>query len=213
MLDIPSDSRFGLSRSITLPGPLRLDGGGTLSPVEIAYETYGDPPHPAILICHALTGDQHVASVHPRTGKPGWWGSIVGPGKPIDTDANLVICANVLGSCMGTSGPASLDPATGKPYAMAFPVITIRDMVRAQARLLDHLAVQTLAAAIGGSMGGMQVLEWAATFPNRVRAVVVIAALVGGSLLGLLGALIAIPVAASVLIIYRQVLIPRQNEL
>ena len=173
------DDRFGLSRQVTLPGPLALDGGGVLAPVAIAYETYGKlnaDASNAVLVCHALTGDQHVASVHPRTGKPGWWARMVGPGKPIDTDQTLVICANVLGSCMGSSGPASPDPATGHAYGMAFPVITIRDMVRAQAMLLDHLGIDTLAAVVGGSMGGMQVLSWAATYPDRVRAAVVIAA-------------------------------------
>ena len=173
-----SDPRFGLSRSVTLPGPLRLDGGGLLSPVEIAYETYGaiaGDGGNAILICHALTGDQHVASVHPRTGKSGWWGSMVGPGKAIDTDANLVICANVLGSCLGSSGPATVDPATGREWGMAFPVITVRDMVRAQALLLDHLGVARLKAVVGGSMGGMQALSWAATCPDRVEAALVIA--------------------------------------
>ena len=173
-----TDPRFGLSRHIVLPGPLRLDGGGTLAPVEIAYETYGTlnaDASNAILICHALTGDQHVASAHPRTGKPGWWARMVGPGKPIDTDRWFVVCSNVIGSCLGSSGPASVDPATGAPYGMHFPVITIRDMVRAQALLLDHLGVQTLAAVVGGSMGGMQALSWAGTLPDRVRACVVIA--------------------------------------
>ena len=172
------DPRFGLDRRVTLSGPLALDGGGVLAPVEIAYETYGTlAPHGgnAILICHALTGDHHVASVHPRTGKPGWWDRMVGPGKPIDTDRFLVVCANVLGSCMGTSGPASVNPATGRAWGMAFPVITVRDMVRAQALLLDHLGIGTLAAVVGGSMGGMQALSWAATFPERVRAALVIA--------------------------------------
>jgi homoserine O-acetyltransferase len=172
------DTRYGLSRQVTLPGPLRLDGGVLLSPVEIAYETYGTLSADggnAILICHALTGDQHVASAHPRTGKPGWWTRLVGPGKPIDPARDFVICANVLGSCMGSSGPASIDPATGRPYAMAFPVITIRDMVRAQAMLLDHLGVARLRAVVGGSMGGMQALSWPATFPARVGTVVVIA--------------------------------------
>lgn len=172
------DQRFGLSRRVTLPGPLRLDGGGDLAPVGIAYETYGaldaDRSN-AVLICHALTGDQHVASAHPRTGKPGWWTRMVGPGKPIDPQRHFVVCANVLGSCMGSSGPASLDPATGRPYAMRFPVITVRDMVRAQGLLLDHLGVERLAAVVGGSMGGMQALSWAATCPERVRACVVIA--------------------------------------
>ncbi len=172
------DQRFGLSRHVTLPGPLRLDGGALLSPVEIAYETYGtlaEDGGNAILICHALTGDQYVASVHPRTGKPGWWTRMIGPGNPIDPARDFVICANVLGSCMGSSGPASINPATGRPWGMAFPVITIRDMVRAQAMLLDHLGIGTLKAVVGGSMGGMQALSWPATFPDRVGAVVVIA--------------------------------------
>lgn len=172
------DQRFGLARRVTLPGPLRLDSGAAFAPVEIAYETYGTLAADrgnAVLVCHALTGDQHLASAHPRTGKPGWWTRMVGPGRPIDTGRDFVVCANVLGSCMGSSGPASVDPATGRPYAMAFPVITIRDMVRAQAMLLDHLGVGTLRAVVGGSMGGMQALSWAATFPDRVRAAVVIA--------------------------------------
>lgn len=174
----PIDQRFGLARRVTLPGPLKLDSGALLAPVEIAYETYGTlapDAGNALLVCHALTGDQHLASAHPRTGKPGWWQRMVGPGRPIDTDRFFVVCANVLGSCMGTSGPASTDPATGRPYAMDFPVITIRDMVRAQALLLDHLGVARLAAVVGGSMGGMQALSWAATFPDRVPAAVVIA--------------------------------------
>ncbi|HSX54193.1 MAG TPA: homoserine O-acetyltransferase [Sphingomonas sp.] len=172
------DQRFGLSRHVTLPGPLRLDGGALLSPVEIAYETYGTLAPDggnAILICHALTGDQHVASPHPVTGKPGWWTRMVGPGKPVDPERHFIVCANVLGSCMGSSGPATVNPATGKPWGMDFPVITIRDMVRAQAMLLDHLGVGRLKAVVGGSMGGMQALSWPATFPDRVEAVVVIA--------------------------------------
>jgi len=168
------DQRYGLSRHVSLPGPLRLDGGVLLSPVEIAYETYGDPARPAILICHALTMDQHVAGTNPRTGKHGWWTQMVGSGLPIDTDRRFVICANVLGSCMGSSGPATVDPATGRPWAMAFPVITIRDMVRAQAMLLDHLGVGQV-TVVGGSMGGMQTLSWAATYPERVTKAVVIA--------------------------------------
>jgi homoserine O-acetyltransferase len=172
------DQRFGLSRLVTLPGPLLLDGGASLTSIDIAYETYGTlnaDGSNAILICHALTGDQHVASVHPRTGKPGWWSRMVGEGKPIDPARHFIICSNVLGSCMGSSGPAAIDPATGAPYAMRFPVITLRDMVRAQALLLDHLGIWSLAAVVGGSMGGMQVLEWAATYPARVRSAVVIA--------------------------------------
>ena len=171
----PADDRFGLQRHVTLPGPLPLDGGALLSPVEIAYETYGDPAAPPILICHALTGDHHVASAHPVTGKPGWWTRMVGPGRPIDPERHFIVCANVLGSCMGSSGPASVNPATSRPWGMGFPVITIRDMVRAQAMLLDHLGIGRLAAVVGGSMGGMQALSWAATFPDRVGACVVIA--------------------------------------
>ncbi|WP_174298267.1 homoserine O-acetyltransferase MetX [Sphingomonas bacterium] len=172
------DARFGLARHVVLPGPLALDGGGALAPVEIAYETYGSLAPDggnAILICHALTGDQHVASLHPRTGKPGWWTRMVGSGKPIDPARHFVVCANVLGSCMGSSGPATIDPATGAEWGMAFPVLTIRDMVRAQGLLLDHLGVRRLCAVVGGSMGGMQALSWPATFPDRVEAAVVIA--------------------------------------
>jgi homoserine O-acetyltransferase len=172
------NQRFGLSRTVTLPGPLRLDGGALLSPVDIAYETYGAlnaDANNAILVCHALTGDQHVASEHPVTKKPGWWTKLIGPDKPIDPARHFVICANVLGSCMGSSGPATINPATGQPWGMSFPVITIRDMVGAQAMLLDHLGVQRLQAVVGGSMGGMQALSWAATFPDRVASAVVIA--------------------------------------
>lgn len=172
------DQRFGLNRKATLSGPLRLDNGRSLDPVEIAYESYGTLDTDrcnAVLICHALTGDQYVASTHPVTGKPGWWARMVGPGKPIDTDRYCVICANVIGSCMGSSGPASTNPATGAPWAMDFPVLTIADMVHAQARLLDHLGIETLAAVVGGSMGGMQALSWPVLYPDRVRATVVIA--------------------------------------
>jgi len=175
---MPGDQRFGLGRHVSLPGPLRLDGGGVLSPVEIGYETYGTlnaDRSNAILICHALTGDQHVASDHPITGKPGWWTRLVGPGKPVDPARHFIVCANVLGSCMGSSGPAAIDPGCLAPYAMRFPVITIRDMVRAQAMLLDHLGIERLFAVIGGSMGGMQALSWPATFPDRVEAAVVVA--------------------------------------
>jgi homoserine O-acetyltransferase len=180
MLAAPAldDQRFGLNRRVTLPGPLMLDSGASLAQIEIAYETYGTlnaDGSNAILICHALTGDQHVASAHPRTGKPGWWTRMVGAGKPVDPARYFIVCANVLGSCMGSSGPASVDPATGAPYAMRFPVITLRDMVRAQALLLDHLGIWNLAAVVGGSMGGMQALEWAATYPARIRSAVIVA--------------------------------------
>src|SRR3569623_3019692 len=161
------DARFGLARHVTLPGPLRLGGGVLLSPGDFAYETYVTRARDggyAVLICHALTGDQHVASDHPVTGKAGWWTRMVGPGKPVDPARHFIVCANVLGSCLGSSGPATRNPATGKPWGMAFPVITIRDMVRAQAMLLDHLGVETLAAVVGGSRGGVQALRWAATY-------------------------------------------------
>ena len=171
------DTRFGLNRHTVMPGPLALDGGGTLAPVEIAYETYGtlNPDKSnAILLCHALTGDQHAASNHSITGKPGWWTRMVGPGKPVDTDRYCVISSNVIGGCMGSSGPASL-AADGAPYGMRFPVITIRDMVRAQAMLLDHLGIGQLFAIVGGSMGGMQAMSWAATYPQGVRSALIIA--------------------------------------
>jgi homoserine O-acetyltransferase len=151
--------------------PLKLDSGIALSPFHIAYKTYGRlnaQRSNAILVCHALTGDQHVASVHPVTKKNGWWETMVGPGKPIDTERYFVICSNVVAGCMGSSGPSSIDPATGKPYGLEFPVITIRDMVRAQAMLVDHLGIDMLFAVAGGSMGGMQVLQWAQSFPERV---------------------------------------------
>ncbi|GGO95157.1 homoserine O-acetyltransferase MetX [Stakelama pacifica] len=173
-----NDARFGLRRHATLSGPLPLDSGATLTPVEFGYETYGTlnaDASNAILICHALTGDQYVASEHPVTGKPGWWSRMVGPGKPIDPERHFIICSNVIGSCMGSSGPATTDPATGAPFAMRFPVLTIRDMVRAQGLLLDYLGIERLYAVVGGSMGGMLAVSWAATFPHRVSAVVVIA--------------------------------------
>jgi homoserine O-acetyltransferase/O-succinyltransferase len=157
----------------------RLDAGVDLAPFQIAYQTYGTlnaARSNAILVCHALTGDQHVANDHPVTGKPGWWETMVGPGKPIDTERYFVICPNVVGGCMGTSGPASTNPATGMPWGLDFPVITVRDMVRAQAMLLDQLGIESLFAVAGGSMGGMQVLQWAASYPHRVFTALPIAA-------------------------------------
>ncbi len=158
--------------------PLLLDSGVAIAPWQIAYQTYGTlnaDRSNAILLCHALTGDQHVGNDNPVTGKPGWWGTLMGPGKPIDTDRFFIICSNVLGGCMGTTGPASLNPATGRAYGLDLPVITIPDMVRAQAMLIDRLGIETLFAVIGGSMGGMQVLQWAAAYPQRVFAAVPIA--------------------------------------
>lgn len=158
--------------------PLALDSGVLLTPFQIAYETYGTlnaDKSNVVLICHALTGDQYAASRHPLTGKDGWWLTMVGPGLPIDTDRYFVICQNVLGSCMGTTGPKDIDPATGKAYGLSFPVITIGDMVRAQAMLLDRLGIDDLFCVIGGSMGGMQTLQWAAAYPHRVFAAIPIA--------------------------------------
>jgi homoserine O-acetyltransferase len=157
---------------------LRLDAGVDLSPFQIAYQTYGtlnDERSNAILVCHALTGDQHAANISPVTGKPGWWEKMVGPGKSIDTDRYFVICSNVLGGCLGTTGPASPDPQTGEAYGLGLPVITVHDMVRAQAMLIDALGIETLLTVIGGSMGGMQVLQWAASFPDRVFSAIPIA--------------------------------------
>lgn len=159
--------------------PLRLDCGVDLGPFTIAYQTYGRlnaERSNAILVCHALTGDQHAAGPHPEQKKPGWWNLMVGPGRPLDTGRYFVICSNVLGGCMGTSGPKETDLATGKPYGLNFPVITIADMVRAQALLLDRLNIEQLFCVIGGSMGGMQAIQWAASFPDRVFASVPIAA-------------------------------------
>jgi homoserine O-acetyltransferase len=161
-----------------LAAPLRLESGATLEPLRIAYQTYGElnaDRSNAVLICHALTGDQHVANAHPVTGKPGWWTTLVGPGRPIDTRRFFVVCSNVLGGCMGTTGPASTNPATGEPYGLDLPLVTIRDMVDAQAMLLDHLGIPDLFCVVGGSMGGMQVLQWAARHPDRVFAALPIA--------------------------------------
>lgn len=173
--DVPRDSllvRFGVDK------PLKLDAGVELSPFQIAYKTYGTlnaERTNSILVCHALTGDQHVASQSPVTKKPGWWETMVGPGKPIDTERYFVICPNVVGGCMGTTGPSSTNPKTGQPWGLDHPVVTIRDMVRSQAMLLDHLGIDTVFAVAGGSMGGMQVLQWAASYPDRVFAALPIA--------------------------------------
>ncbi|RCL00858.1 MAG: homoserine O-acetyltransferase [Candidatus Tokpelaia sp. JSC189] len=158
--------------------PLQLDSGVVLSSFQIAYQIYGTlnaDKSNAILICHPLTCDQHVANPHPVTGKPGWWSNLVGPGRIVDTERYFVICSNVIGGCLGSTGPAALNPQTGKPYALNFPVITIGDMVRAQAMLVDRLGIDTLFAVIGGSMGGMQVLQWASAFGRRVFSAIILA--------------------------------------
>ena len=156
-----------------------LDGGGSLADVVVAYETWGaldDDASNAVLVCHAWTGDSHaVGPSGPGHPTSGWWDGMVGPGCPIDTDTHYVVCANVLGGCQGSTGPASNDPTTGRPYGSRFPVVTVRDMVRVQAALADHLGVSRWASVVGGSMGGMQALEWAITYPQRVRSVIAVA--------------------------------------
>ncbi len=158
--------------------PLKLDSGMELAPFTLAYKTYGTlnaDKSNAIIVCHALTGDQFCAGVHPITGKPGWWEMLIGPGKSVDTDKYFIICANVIGGCMGSTGPATINEATGKPYGHSLPVITIADMVRAQVMLLDYLDIPDLFCVMGGSMGGMQVLDWAAKYTDRVFSALPIA--------------------------------------
>ncbi len=158
--------------------PLELDYGGILNHVAVAFETYGElnaKGDNVVLICHALTGSAHVAGRHGRDELPGWWDPLIGPGKPIDTRRYFVICSNVLGGCYGTTGPSSIDPETGRPFGLGFPRFTVRDMVRVQRRLIEALGVTKLAAVIGGSMGGMQVLEWAVMYPQLVATIVPIA--------------------------------------
>jgi len=162
--------------TVTFPS-LSLDSGATLAPVEVCYETWGTlngNRSNAILIVHAFSGDAHAAGIG-HEGKPGWWDNSIGPGKAFDTDKYFVICSNVLGGCRGTTGPASINPATGKPYAMSFPVITVGDMVRLQKMLIDHLGISKLLTVSGGSMGGMQALEWSVAFPDAVASVIPIA--------------------------------------
>ncbi len=188
----PSDTNLGPESPVidtsNLPGhsielgrdaPLVLDCGASLGPFIVAYQTYGSlntEKSNAVLVCHALTGDQFVAELHPITGKAGWWDLMVGSGKPLDTERYFIICANVLSGCMGTTGPRSENPETGKPYGLDFPVITIRDMVNAQKLLIDHLGIEKLFCVIGGSMGGMQALQWAVSYPEHVFSAVPIAA-------------------------------------
>ncbi|NQU58943.1 MAG: homoserine O-acetyltransferase [Rhodospirillales bacterium] len=168
----------GLRVQLATGNPVRLDCGVDLKNITVAYQTYGQlnaERSNAVLICHALTGDQFVAETHPMTGKPGWWSALVGAGKTIDTDRYFVICSNILSGCMGTTGPKEINPETGKPWGLDFPVTTVADMVRVQARLIDHLGIEQLFAVLGGSMGGMQVLEWAAKYSERVFAAIPIA--------------------------------------
>ena len=161
------------------PHEIELECGRKLGPITLAYETYGEldaDKSNCILICHALTGDAHVAGIDPldENHKP-WWDTMVGPGKAFDTTRYFVLCSNIISGCKGSTGPSSTDPGTGKPYALDFPMVTISDMVRAQKALVDHLGIEKLLCVVGGSMGGMQVLEWAVSYPDRVRLAIPIA--------------------------------------
>lgn len=160
------------------PDALKLESGQTLGPVTLAYETYGqlnDDKSNAILVEHAFSGDAHAAGYHEKDEDPGWWDSMIGPDKALDTNKYFVICSNIIGGCKGSTGPSSENPATGKPYALQFPFITIADMVRAQKELIDHLGIRQLLCVIGGSMGGMQALQWVASYPSRIKSAIPIA--------------------------------------
>lgn len=162
------------------PNELVLDSGRKLGPIEVAYDTYGtlnETRDNVILIMHPLSMDHHAAGFYSKEDrKPGWWDIMIGPGKAFDTDQFFVICSNVIGGCRGTTGPGSINPETGKPYGLSFPFITIQDMVKVQKRLLDHLGVEKLFCVAGGSMGGMQALQWTVTYPDMVVAAIPIAA-------------------------------------
>ncbi len=172
----PLLSRRRFARVATPENPLVLESGRSLAHVTLCYETFGRlnaARDNAILVCHALTGDSHVAGRYdPADRKPGWWDAAVGQGKALDTNRYFVICSNVLGGCQGSTGPSSINPETGRPYGLDFPIITVRDMVRAQARLIDLLGIRQLHAVVGGSLGAMQTLEWAVTYPDRVRGII-----------------------------------------
>ncbi len=160
------------------PDEMALESGEKLGPVTLAYETYGalnTDASNAILVLHALSGDAHAAGFHPGETSPGWWHKMIGPGKAFDTDRYFVICSNVLGGCQGSTGPSSVNPATGRPYGLSFPLVSVGDMVAAQQRLVRHLGIRQLLSVAGGSMGGMQVLQWAASFPGMVRSAIPIA--------------------------------------
>jgi len=167
------------AQSIAFPSGIRLDSGRILAPITLVYETYGtldESRSNAILVEHAWTGDAHLAGKHrEEDAKPGWWDAIVGPGRLLDTDRYFVICSNVIGSCHGSTGPASLNPKTGKRYNLSFPVVTVRDMVRAQKLLIDSLGIEKLLCVMGGSMGGMQALEWATQYPGNIASAIVLA--------------------------------------
>jgi len=168
----------GLSVEFGRDRPFKLDSGAELGPFTVAYQTYGKlnaAKSNAVLVCHALSGDQYVTGGNPQTGREGWWEPMVGPGLTIDTERYFVLCANVLGGCMGTAGPKEINPATGEVWGLSFPVITVADMVRAQKLLIDHLGIEKLFCVTGGSLGGMQVLQWAASYPERLVTAVPVA--------------------------------------
>lgn len=182
--DLPEDGSAGIVETQYFvfgepPHEMTLECGRKLGPVTIAYETYGtlnEDKSNAVLILHALSGDAHVAGRHsPDDRKAGWWDIMVGPGKAFDTNKYFVICSNILGGCKGTTGPSSINPATNRPYALSYPVVTVKDMVDAQKILLDHLGIRSLLAVCGGSLGGMQALQWAVSYPDNVRLVIPIA--------------------------------------
>lgn len=163
----------------TTDRPLTLDSGASLGPVEVAYETYGTLDagrSNAVFVCHALTGDAHAAGHHGDPSRPGWWNTIIGPGRPLDTDRLFVVCANLLGGCQGTTGPSSIDPFTGRAYGLRFPLMTVRDLVRVHRALVAHLGIERLLAVIGGSLGGMQALQWALDAPHELESALVICA-------------------------------------
>ena len=166
------------TKTFAINDKLKLSSGKTLENVELAYETYGElntAKTNAILVCHALTGDAHAAGWHKNDTKPGWWEIVIGPGKALDTDKYFVICSNVLGGCKGSTGPASINPKTNEEYALDFPIITIEDMVHAQKKLIEHLGIEKLHAVVGGSMGGMQALQWTVSYPNMMKKASIIA--------------------------------------
>jgi homoserine O-acetyltransferase len=160
------------------PHKLILESGRKLGPITVAYETYGtlnEDKSNAIVVLHAFSGDAHAAGYHKSAKKPGWWDSMIGPGKPFDTTKYFVLCSNVIGGCKGSTGPSSINPRTGRPYGIDFPIITIADIVEAQRYLIDHLGIEKLLCVAGGSMGGMQVLQWVARYPERIRLAIPIA--------------------------------------
>lgn len=169
----------GTIRLFTEADPLHLSSGATLAPVDVAWETYGElnaNRSNAIFICHALTGDAHAAGLRPGDRKPGWWDTLIGPGKPVDTDRYHVICANLLGGCRGTTGPSCTDPATGRSYGLTFPELQMQDFVAVHRALVHEFGITHLAAVIGGSLGGMQALDWGLRYPDEMDAIAVIAA-------------------------------------